>query len=73
MGPTGSRTQRRYNIEFSCPAASDQPSLEFETARTALGGLLGDNCNDLLGPVRLSRSAIDDSDINDGAYFSSSS
>jgi len=39
----------RYNIEFSCAAASTQHPMEFKTALTDPCGLLGDNCNDLLG------------------------
>ncbi len=35
-------------MELSCPAASTQPCMEFRTACTDAGDLLGDNCSDLL-------------------------
>jgi hypothetical protein len=44
----GMMTQRAHNIEFSCPAASDDQRGEFGNACTAQSGLIGDNCNDLL-------------------------
>jgi hypothetical protein len=47
-----------HNIEFSCAAATDQPCMEFTSACADPYGLQGVNCNDLLGPVYLSRSGV---------------
>jgi len=38
----------RYNMELSCAAASDQLCMECRMVCTDSGGLLGDNCSDLL-------------------------
>ena len=49
---TNKKWYKPYNIEFSCPAASDHQHRVPRTALADPAGLLGDNCNDLLSSPR---------------------
>jgi hypothetical protein len=47
--PPNEKIPSTHNIEFSCAAASDQHYTPFQAAFANPDGVLGDNCNDLLG------------------------